>query len=225
MKIAVIIPNVGMKEAAVRERESYLARIARPGTRIDVHVNTEGPASIESEAERDWASVTILQRMRSLEAAGYDAFVPWCASDPAVQAAREHFSVPVVGPLQASCLIAASLGFRFSVIMPRGNARMMRERVASFGLRERLAGVREIDATVLELRVDLDATRAMIADAMRAAVADGADAAALACMGLFGVAESVKGAIPLVDPARAAIGMAENLVAMGLSHSPIAYAA
>ena len=87
MKIAVIIPNVGMKEAAVRERESYLARIARPGTRIDVHVNTEGPASIESEAERDWASVTILQRMRSLEAAGYDAFVPWCASDPAVQAA------------------------------------------------------------------------------------------------------------------------------------------
>jgi hypothetical protein len=44
-------------------------------------------------------------------------------------------------------------------------------------------------------------------------------------MALFGVARELDAPVPVVDPAPAAMSLAQDLVAMGLSHAPSAYAA
>ncbi len=224
MKIAVVVPNVTMPDEALAERHAFLQRISRPDTEIHVVRNDSGPESIESEFEREWASVHILEHMLRLAPQGFDAFIPWCANDPAVIPGRERLDVPVVGPFQSACLYAAGLGFRFSTLSPRSNPRLTRQRVAALGLKALLASTREIDRTVPELRADLDATcRLLSAEIAEAAHRDGADAVVLGCMALFGITERLETPVPVVDPARAAIAMAETLVAMGLTHAGRAY--
>lgn len=224
-RIAVIVPNSTMSAADLDLRRAYLESVARPGTSVHVVRNDEGPASIETEAERDEASVHMLAQMRRLADKGYDAYIAWCASDPAVLSGRELLREPVVGPLQAASAYAATLGFRFSVVIPHGNVRMVRQRIADYGLGGSLASVRQINSSVLELRRDLAGTRKAIASEAAAAAAEGADALILGCMALFGVAATVDADLPIIDPAHAALAMAETLVAMRLAHSAASYAA
>lgn len=220
MKIAVIVPNSGMTPEALAERASFLHSVARPGTEVALFKNQQGPLSIESEAERDEASYHIVEHIRSLASQGFDAFIPWCAADPGVYAAREVVDVPVVGPLHASCLYAALLGYRFTLIIPRADDRPVIRRVRSLGFADHLGTVRQIDRTVPQLRGDLAATRSLLnAEIEAARSADGADAIVLGCMGLFGVAATLQAPIPVIDPGHAALAIAENLVAMRLRHA------
>lgn len=220
MKIAVIVPNVGMTSEALAERAAFLQSIARPRTKVALFKNEQGPPSIESEVERDEASVHIVSHIRRLSGQGFDAFIPWCAADPGVYAAREVVDVPVVGPLHASCLYAALLGYRFTLIVPRSDPRPVIRRVRSLGFADHLGTVRQIDRTVPELRGDLPATRALLQTEIAAARSqDGADAVVLGCMGLFGVAATLDTPIPVIDPGHAALATAEDLVAMRLRHA------
>lgn len=220
MKIAIIVPNAGMTPEALAERTGFLRSVAQPGTEVVLFKNAQGPLSIESEAERDEASVHIVSHIRSLADQSFDAFIPWCAADPGVYAAREVVDVPVVGPLHASCLYAALLGYRFTLIVPRTDSRPVIRRVRSLGFADHLGTVRQIDRTVAQLRGDLPATRALLqAEIDAARNQDGADAIVLGCMGLFGVAATLDSPIPVIDPGHAAIATAENLVAMRLHHA------
>ncbi|MGR7996628.1 aspartate/glutamate racemase family protein [Xanthobacter sp. ZOL 2024] len=225
MKIGIIVPNVGMSPEALDERRRFLLAGARPGTEIVMVKNDDGPLSIESEFEREEASTHIVAHMLRLSDQGFDAFIPWCAGDPAVMAGRERVSVPVVGPLQSACSFASVLGFRFSVLTPMTNPRLVRHRVQGMGLGASLASVAALGVPVLDLRKDLATTRRLVSEAVTAmAERDGADAVVLACLALFGLSETLKDVpVPVVDPARAAIAMAESLVAMRLSHARTAY--
>ncbi len=225
MKIGVIVPNVGMSAAALDERRRFLSAHARPGTEVVVVKNDQGPVSIESESERDIASCQIVEHMIRISDQGFDAFIPWCGGDPAVTAGRERVRQVVVGPLQSACSYAALLGFRFSIITPASNPRIIRQRVRSMGFSDTLASVRSLNRPVLELRNDLTSTRQLIANAVGKAVEDdGADAVVLACMALFGLPQTLEDLpVPVVDPALAALAMAESLVAMKLAHAPITY--
>jgi allantoin racemase len=226
VKIAVVVPNVSMPDEALAERRAYLESLARPGTEILVHRNAEGPEAIESEHEREWAAANIARALPALRDAGAHALIPWCANDPGVIACRELSPLPVVGPMQAACHFAALLGFRFSWLMPLGNPALVRAQIEGLGFGPRLASLRSIGVPVLELRRDLPRSRALLAEAAaRAAGEDGADACVLGCMALFGVAGEIDAPVPVVDPAAAALSLAQDLVAMGLSHAPSAYAA
>lgn len=226
MRIAVAVPNVAMPDAGLEARRAWLASIARPGTEILVRRNPEGPEAIESEHEREWAAVNIVRALPEFEAAGADALIPWCANDPGVTAARELTAMPVVGPMQAACHMAALLGFRFSWLMPLGNPALVRAQVEGLGLGARLASVRSIGVPVLELRADLDRSRALLAAAAaEAAAQDGADVCVLGCMALFGVAPTLAAPVPVLDPAACALALAQDLVEMRLAHARSAYAA
>ncbi|EPX80361.1 aspartate/glutamate racemase family protein [Salipiger mucosus] len=225
MKIAFVVPNVGMNPEALDQRRAFLQSHARPDTEILGFRNDDGPAAIESETERDWASVEIARHIARLSQRGdIDAFIPWCAGDPGMIAGREAVCVPVVGPMQAAAHYASTLGFRFSWIIPQGNPRLNRLRVEGYGLGGQLASVLELGTPVLELRNDLPATRAKIAELVAlAAERDGADAVVLGCMALFGVAGTLDAPRPVIDPTLAALNMAQSLVAMGLTHAPETY--
>ena len=57
-----------------------------------------------------------MRRAVELEQEGYDALILGCYGDPGIDGIRELISIPMVGPGEATALMAASLGHRFSII-------------------------------------------------------------------------------------------------------------
>lgn len=226
MKLGVIVPNILMTEEQLEERRRFLERVCDRDTEIVMIKNEEGPISIESEFEHEEGSVQIVKTMMRVQRDGFDAFIPWCGGDPGVVSGREMISIPVIGPFQSSCSIASLLGFRFSIITPVTNPRLIELRLQALGLRERLASIRQLEMPVLELRMDIQKTVSILEKTCQEVVArDGADAITFTCLGLFGMAEYLRDriAVPVVDPAWAAVLMAQTVVRMGLSHSSLAY--
>ena len=226
MKIGIIVPNIELTKDLLEERRVFLQGFASPGTTIEVIKNEEGPVSIESEFEHEEGSVQIVRTIMRLQDQGFDAFIPWCGGDPGVVAGRERSAAPVIGPFQSSCALATLLGFSFSILTPRTNPRLIETRLRAMGLIDRLRSIRLLDMPVVELRADLERTTALLADeCAKAASEDRADVIVLGCMGLFGVARHLKGSVqvPVIDPALAALSMAETVVRMNLTHSPLAY--
>ena len=89
IKIAVIVPNVGMPKEEMEARKKHLLRVCDPGTSVDVIKNDIGPAAIESQMEHEEAAVEIVKQAVRLEKEGYHALIPWCGGDPGLVACRE----------------------------------------------------------------------------------------------------------------------------------------
>lgn len=230
MRLKVIIPNAGMDRATLSQREVMLSAVARPDTRISVDGIDRGPVSIESAYDELLAAPEIVQRVVGAEQEGYDAAVVYCLSDPAVSACRELVDIPVVGPGQASMLLACALGYRFSVLTVLGETvPQVEEQVRRTGVDpSRLASVRSVDIPVVDVREDIPATVRRLSEVgARCLEEDGAHVLVLGCLGFAGMAPPVSAnlGVPVVDPAFAAVNLAELLHAQGLTQSRRAYPA
>jgi len=227
IKIAVIVPNVGMPKDEMEARKKHLLRVCGSGTSVDVFKNDIGPAAIESQMEHEGAAVEIVKQAVRLEKAGYHALIPWCGGDPGLTACREAVRIPVAGPLQSSCVIASTLGYRFGVITPLSkNIKLVEQRIWNLKLHPCLAKVRAVDIPVLDLRKNLAGLLDLLTRLIQAMVKeDGADVIVTTCMGFFGISEELMKRVPapVVDPGWAAVRMAETCVRMGMSHSKGAY--
>jgi allantoin racemase len=229
MKIRVVIPicHPTFNDETLRE----FTRYASPGTEISVANITEGPRSIESEYEEAMSVPGILSRVQQAERDGCDAVISGCFGDPAVRPARELVDIPVIGPAEASVLLAAGLGQRFSVVtVLKSVVPMIEHLVDAAGLSSRLASVRTIDIPVLDLQ-DIQAMRKALHREMLAAVEeDDAHVLVLGCTGMMGVAEGLQAKLhddgihsPVVSPAAAAVRLSETLVRLGLCYSRLTY--
>jgi allantoin racemase len=205
-----------------------LAAFETPDIRISLAATRTGPGSIESAYESTFSEPGTVARIIEAEREGIDAVVVDCMADPALQAARECVSIPVVGPSQAAMHLAAMLGHTFSVLTVLSRLRVQFENLAAvYGLRGKLASVRAVDIPVLDLETDIAATqRRLVEVAEGTIVEDGAHAVVFGCTGLLGCAEAVRAGllerghdIPVIDPIPNALRMAALLVSGGLSHS------
>lgn len=145
-----------------------------------------------------------------------DAVVLACFGDPGLAALKEASRVPVVGMAEASILRAAALGKRFSIVT--GGARwkpMLEEFVGSQGLGTRLASVRTVAPTGVDIARQPKAALAMLARSCAACVEDGADVVILGGAGLAGLAEELSHRVdvPLLDSLACAVALAETLAA------------
>ena len=219
MKILVIDPVAA--PGLVEEDEEYLRSVASPGTEIEVKALSRGPLSIETHFDVAHASPEILKivKERSHEV---DAIVINCFADPAVEAAREIADKVVVGPAEAAMSIALHLGHKFSVISVLPNTPSWVELQAlKLGVERRLASAIGIELPVLQLEHRPERTLEAILSAAREAISrDGAEVIVLGCTGMAALAEAVqeKLPVPVIEPAAAALKMAELLVALGLRH-------
>ena len=72
-----------------------------------------------------------------------------CYGDPGLDAFRELIAIPIVGPGEATALVAASLGHRFSVITVTDSVVAFTERqIWNSGVGEKLASVRAVNIPV-----------------------------------------------------------------------------
>lgn len=85
--------------------------------------------------------------------------------------------------------------------------------------------MRFANVPVLDLENKDRAAEAILREARKAIDEDGADVIVLGCTGMSPVASSLQQQlpVPVVDPAAAALIMAESLVRIGLSHSKRCY--
>ena len=233
MKIYYLIPGpmgAGFEATTELERRSSLLRkYAAPGTEIGIGDTEEGAASIESAYEEYLCVPSMVRRAVALEKEGWDAVILGCYGDPGLDAIRELLSIPVVGPGEATVLMAASLGDRFSIItiMPSAVAPMERQ-MRSVGVSDKLASVRAVGIPVLELHSNRAHTvAAILAEGRKAIEHDRADTLILGCMsmGFLEIAEEVAPqlGVPVLNPGKVSLKWAEGMVGAGLTHSRLAY--
>jgi allantoin racemase len=171
--------------AEVERRRSYLQEHA--GDRIDIVVQSipSGFASIESERDAVIVAPHLLAGLQKAEREGASAGIVGCFSDPALAAIRETVAMPVIGPGQSSIALALQLGDQFAVLTPlaSGDKRTM-PRLRSLGLGERLASVRGVGVSVLDLANGASGSWDRILAAGRQCIDDGADVLVLGCMSM-----------------------------------------
>lgn len=228
IKIGVIIPNILMNADEMEARKSHLLKVCHPNTSIYLIKNSAGPISIESQTELEQAAIEIVKNAALLEKEGFHALIPWCGGDPGIIACRESIKIPIVGPLQSSCAIASTLGYRFGVITPLSkNIKLVEQRIWNLKYHHFLAKVRAIDISVLELRENIPELLKLLTSIIKNMIRkDGADVIITTCMGFYGLSEELmkRVPVPIIDPGWAAVKMAENYVYMSLTHSKETYA-
>jgi len=213
----------------VTRRREFLRERAALGVEVDVRSLTDGPASIESAWEAALVVPSLCEAVVRAQAEGMDAVIIGCFSDPGLEALRELTSIPIIGPGAAALHLAAQLASRFSIISPLNDAPGRgHERLRGLGLDAKLASVRGVNMPVLDVARARDAVLDRLEEAGRVAIRDdGADALVLGCMsmGFLGITDDLQKRldVPVVNPVTAALKTAEAVVAMGLTHSKLAY--
>jgi allantoin racemase len=234
MRILYVIPGpMGRSEAGAAEvarRGAKLREWAAAGTAADIRDVERGPASIESAYEEYLSVPATAEAMLEAERDGYDAALLGCFGDPGADAFRELLTrMVVVAPGEAAFHLAGLLGERFGIVtVTTSIVNPLRHLVARAGLAERLAGIAVVETPVLELSRDPAATLARMTGAGRRLVEEReADTLVLGCMSMafMDVTPRLEAelGVPVVNPARSALKVAEAIVGSGLRHSKLAY--
>jgi allantoin racemase len=188
---------------------------------IEITSIKKGPETIEQALDEVLAGEAILSEVRQAEADGADAVIVDCALDPILSASRQAVHIPVIGAGQAAYALALTLGDRFSIVGPlKCLVPEYRRRIHEYGLSARLASIRWIDVPILDLLSD-QAIRAFVREGRLAVEQDQAEVLVLGCTGMSPAVPRLQQMleVPVVDPAGAAIALAETLIRLKLSHS------
>ena len=214
--------------AEIDRRRDYLQRHAAPDTEIKLQSVPSGYPSIESERDVVVVAPHLLSGMQRAEAEGASAGIVGCFSDPALDAIRETVKMPVVGPGQSAVALAMQLGESYSILSPLDSgAKRALPRLRGQGLTERLASIRGVGVSVVDLAQGDNSAWERIVETGRRCMDDGADVLVMGCMSMafMGIENelSERLAIPVVSPVLAALKTAEMLLDLNLFHSRAAW--
>jgi len=228
MKIVYIVPGP-MPVDEQKRREGLLQEWAFPSTEVEIRCVDKGPASIESMYEEYLSIPETARLMYEAEQEGVDGAVLGCAGDPGLSAYRELTKdLVIVGPGVSSMHIAALRGSRFSVLtVTDSTVPSVYDLVDQAGLRSKFVSVKAVNIPVLELAKDREATLGKMLTFGREVMEEGADTIVLGCMsmGFLEVAEDMERelGIPVINPSKAALKLAESLASVRYTHSKKAY--
>lgn len=214
-RILLLNPNV---TAAVTARMAAEARAAAsPGVEILTATAPFGVSFIENRVESALAAHAVLEALAE-RLGSFDAAIVGAFGEPGLLAARELCDVPVVGPFEASMLMAWPLAKRISIVSFAARfVRFFEEAAAERGLASRLASVRTLEGRVGDVaRVADDLAEPLLALAEACVAEDGAEALIFGGGPLAGLAGRLAGRLPVpaLDPTACAVRMAEMLVGL-----------
>ncbi|MBS6953118.1 MAG: aspartate/glutamate racemase family protein [Enterocloster asparagiformis] len=211
--------------------EAYMRRYLRPDTVLVSRAAQGVPEAIESEYDEAAAAPRVVEACVQAEREGFDGIFVDCFGDPGVRAAREAVDIPVFGGFEPAMHLAMGVADRIAVItvLP-GVVPMIRGAIARAGLERRVVCVESVDIPVLELGDRGKLLNALSERAVRAHELWGAEAVALGCTAMIGVAEKLEAdlenrglAMPVIEAGQAALTLLELYVGMGLKHSRSTY--
>jgi len=226
MKILWIAPITGFDKSVIESTLKFLRDYAFADTEVVIRKVSRGTESVESRLDEIYTIPPVLDEALKGEKEGFDACIIGCAGDAGVIVAKDVLTIPVVGPGEASILISRLIGKRIAIIttVPE-RIPSLEDRVAQF-LNPNQFFIYPVNIPVLEMSEDLEKTKKIIIDIIEESIKkDRTDTVILACLSMIGMANEIqqKVQIPVIDPAAAAIEMAQALVKMKLSQAKRAY--
>ena len=196
---------------------------ACPTTDIEVISLGYGPPSVETikdlEIVKPLVKELALQNYRK-----YDGLIVNCFLDPAVEELRKSLDKPIVGPGEASLTFGSFFADKFGVVSIEGEAlNLIKLNIKKLGYEDKVVSVRGIKTKVVDLRDNWDRVKVELKEEANEAVSEGAELIILGCTGLAGLSNIISKAInkPVIDPAVAALKMAESLISLGLGRGEL----
>jgi allantoin racemase len=216
-------------QAEIQRRQDFLQRNAAQANVIKVQSVPSGYPSIESDRDAVAVAPHLIAGFQRAEDEGAVAGIIGCFSDPAIDAIRETVRMPVVGPGQSSVGLALQLGERYSILAPLDSAaKRVVPRFRAQGLAERLASVRGVGVSVVDLAKGANyAVDRIMAVGRRCIEEDGADVLVMGCMSMAfaGLEQDLSAQLgaPIVSPVLSALKTAETMIELKLSHARSAW--
>jgi allantoin racemase len=241
-KIAFLVGDSGPLSPEIRRRRKILMTAATSKSKIDMYGSKRSMESVEKDKgiSRGWSIestydeyLSVPQYIQSAveaEQEGYDAVILSCGTDPGLEAVREAVNIPVIGPGTSAMHVCSLICHRFCRL---ASHRPHRQRIGilSFEAHNGLmkwVSTRDIGMTVLEVRKKPGETfEACVRHGKIAIKEDAVDAITYSCMSIafldfdLGLSEAL--GVPVVNPAKAAVRMAELCIDFGLKHSKLSY--
>jgi len=229
MRIGYIVPGIGLPEEEVKRRgEIANSIIGNTDVKVDVITVDEGPITIESAVEEAFAATSYLKHLPKLEGY-YDAFVIGCFGDPGLRAARELVEKPVVGPAEASLHVASLLADDYIILSPlRTVIPMTKDLVRMYGFKDLVKDVISIEVPVIDIIQKRGDVINSIKNILEREIRDHkASGIILGCMSMgFALLDEILGkyfSIPIINPVKVSLKLAELLACLGLRHSKQTY--
>lgn len=238
IKILDIIPVIYSEalEITLKDRREFVRKLSEKTNhlvQLDIVNVEDGSTSIEDMYDEVMSLPYIIKKIKLAEELGYHAVVIDCFFDPGLDVARELVKIPVIGPAQSACHLAAQVGERFSVILPSTKGEpIVRDRLKRYELHHNLASIRSVNLSVLELQTKPEETLSRVSEeARKAFLNDGAHVLVLGCTGMSWLFERLESLlkerynleVPVIEPFRAAVYNAVMWVLYGVTHSKTRY--
>ncbi|MDP2663624.1 MAG: aspartate/glutamate racemase family protein [Dehalococcoidia bacterium] len=239
MKLWIQLPSQrGKSKIQFRPYLDIVGRFKRPDTEVSFQSVPPGPgiSSLESFGHygiRFLNDREILRNVRRAPEEGYDGAIIACYFDPALRAARQLLSMPVVGIAEASMLLAGLMGLRFAVVTSdQRYLDDMVETIHLYGMASRAIGIRPVRAVDMDEGQFLSCLGGSFAPLVEdftqvanGCIQDGAQVIIAGC-GLMSPALtqaglSQVGEAPVIDPVIAAIKVTEMMVDMKRAGFPV----
>ncbi|MEZ9629729.1 aspartate/glutamate racemase family protein [Vibrio breoganii] len=221
MKINLINPNTCQGMTDKIAISAY--NVAQPDTVIMASSPTHGPVSIESAFDETIAAAALLDLIQQGEEQRVDAHIIACFGDPALDAAREIATKPVIGIAGAAFQFASLVSYRFGVVTTMTRTLPASEHLLHrYGYHHLCSGVRATDIAVLDLEsIDINTYQALKEECLAAINEDGAEAIVLGCAGMSDLAAELSRELeaPVIDGVVAAVKLAESLHQLKLTTS------
>jgi Asp/Glu/hydantoin racemase len=164
------------------------------------------------------------------EEEGFDAVIMDTVSDSGLYALRSRLTIPVIGPGIVSYAVAIMLGKRFSIVTMWDRWRHLYEKnLDTYHLWEKCASVRAVNITPdiesLFAGKEEEMFEKLTVAGRDAIEKDGADVILLGSTTMHQAGDYMAKHLPcpVINPGPVAIKMAETIVALGLSHSKVAF--
>jgi allantoin racemase len=221
MKLHLINPNTS--QLMTQKMADSAQHVALADTSIIAVSAPHGPASIESAFDDAIAGAALLDAIKQGEQQGVDAHIIACFGDPALDAARELASVPVIGIAGAAFQLASLVSYRFGIVTTMRRTLPTSEHLLRrYGYTHLCSGVRATDITVLSFENCQDDVYIRLkSECENAILIDGAEAIVLGCAGMSDLANqlSLDLGVPVIDGVTAAVKLAESLYQLNLNTS------
>ena len=185
----------------------------------------DAPTAIEGMADSVLSSAACFRALvkRPDLIASHDAILVACYSNhPLIGMLREEFDLPVIGIMEASLLIARTLGSKIGIVATsQRSVGMHQSSVKAYEMEGYIAGIEACNLGVLDLeRKPRDEVLGILRNVSRKLVAQGAEVLTLGCAGMtdmkLAVEEAVKDeGVQVVDGVVAGVQYLVGVVRMG----------
>jgi allantoin racemase len=241
-KVAFLAGGKGPLSPELKRRKAILQSAANPDTVIDMYGGKGSMAtrdgewkpkkrpsgSIESVYDEMLAVPHYIQLCMDAEEENYDAVIISCGSDPGIKAIKEAVNIPIIGPGDSAMHLCSLIGNRFCRLVTH---RSGRQRIGLLPFEQhnglmKWVSSRDIGLTVRDVRGNPDGTlEACIKHGKLAIEQETVDAITYSCMSMafLEIDEKLSNElqIPVINPAKAAVRIAEMFIDFNITHSKI----